>query len=320
MSAKLLGIGLFGAGVVVAVAAGGYLTVRSVPPTPVDVVATPVAEPTAVAPAGTMPNPTPAARTAAPAKVTPPPRAATRPAPAIRQPEAEPQAPPTPAATPTVVPAAPPVTEVPTASTVPVAAEPPRYVPDPPLPAATVVPDPPKFELQELTVEKHSVIGIRLDGAVSTRTARIEDRVSATVSRDVTVGTRTAIPAGVRLEGTVVLVERGGKFKNRPRLGLRFERMILADGTRVAIETDTIYREGDSPSTDATAKVGAGAVAGAILGAVLGGKKGAVLGSAAGAAGGAAAVVKGDAGESSLAAGAPLTVRLTEDVTITVSR
>ena len=176
------------------------------------------------------------------------------------------------------------------------------------------------MDLDELTVAKHSVIGIRLDGPVSTRTARVEDRVTATVSRDVTVAGRTAIAAGVRLEGTVVTVERGGRFKNRPRLGLQFDRMILADGTRVSLKTDTIYREGDSPTADATAKVGTGAVAGAILGGIIGGKKGAVIGSTVGAAGGVATVMRSDGNEASLAAGAPLTVRLTDDVAILIKR
>jgi hypothetical protein len=144
--------------------------------------------------------------------------------------------------------------------------------------------------------------------------------VSATVSRDVNVAGRTAIAAGVRLEGTVVLVERGGRFKNRPRLGLQFDRMILADGTRVSIKTDTIFREGDSPAADATARVGTGAVAGAILGAVIGGKKGAAIGTAAGVAGGVATVMRSEQGEASLPGGAPLTVRLTDEVAIQINR
>lgn len=200
-----------------------------------------------------------------------------------------------------------------------VAADPPRYLPDPPPLAVAVsaaAQESSRFEFEELTVEKHSVIGIRLDSSVSTKTARVEDRVTATVSRDVTVRGRTAIPADVRLEGTVTLVEHGGKFKNRPRLGLRFDRIIMADDTRVAIATETIYREGESPTPDATAKVGAGAVAGAILGGVFGGKKGAAIGGVAGAAGGAAVVMKEGAGETSIPAGAPLTVRLTEDLVI----
>ena len=61
-------------------------------------------------------------------------------------------------------------------------------------------------------------------------------------------------------------------------------------------------------------------MAGAILGGLLGGKKGAAIGIATGAAGGAATVARGDGNESSLPAGAPLTVRLVDEVTVTIQR
>jgi hypothetical protein len=202
----------------------------------------------------------------------------------------------------------------------PVATIPPRYIPDPaPAPPQAQAPAPePQFD--ELTVERHSVIGIRLDFAVSTRTARVEDRISATVSRNVLVNERVAIPEGARLEGTVTAVDRGGKFRDRPRLGLQFDTMILTDGTRMSIRTDAIVREGDSPSADAAARVGAGSAVGAILGGVLGGKKGAIIGGVAGAAGGTATVMNGDGNETALKAGAPLTVRLTADLTVIVRK
>lgn len=199
--------------------------------------------------------------------------------------------------------------------------DPPKYVPDPaptpqaPAPAINLEP-----EFDELTVERHSVIGIRLDYAVSSRTARVEDRISATVSRNVTVDGRVAIPEGARLEGTITAVDRGGKFRDRPRLSLQFDTMILTDGTRMSITTDAIVREGDSPSADAAARVGAGTAAGAILGSVLGGKKGAVIGGVTGAAAGTATVMSGDGNETALKAGAPLTVRLTDELVVLVRK
>ena len=84
------------------------------------------------------------------------------------------------------------------------------------------------------------------------------------------------------MEGSVTVVEKGGKFKERARLGIRFHQVVLADGTRMNITTDTIYRYGDAPGNSSAAKVGGGAVAGAILGAILGGAKGAAIGAAAG--------------------------------------
>lgn len=199
--------------------------------------------------------------------------------------------------------------------------DPPKYVPDPtptpqaPAPAINLEP-----EFDELTVERHSVIGIRLDYAVSSRTARVEDRISATVSRNVTVDGRVAIPEGARLEGTITAVDRGGKFRDRPRLSLQFDTMILTDGTRMSITTDAIVREGDSPSADAAARVGAGTAAGAILGSVLGGKKGAIIGGVTGAAAGTATVMSGDGNETALKAGAPLTVRLTDELVVLVRK
>ncbi len=52
---------------------------------------------------------------------------------------------------------------------------------------------------------------------------------------------------------------------------------ILADSTRVPIQTEAIFREGEAPGNSATSRIGASAVVGTILGAVLGGKKGAAI-------------------------------------------
>jgi hypothetical protein len=163
-------------------------------------------------------------------------------------------------------------------------------------------------------------MGIHLDTVVSSDTAKVEDKVTARVSRDVMVAGRTAIAAGSKLEGNVTLVERGGKFKERARLGIRFTTLVLPDNTRLAIQTETIFRDGDSPGNEASAKVGASAAIGAILGAVIGGKKGAAIGSAAGAAGGTAAVAAGDRNNAVFASGSPLTVRLTSPITVMIER
>lgn len=196
-----------------------------------------------------------------------------------------------------------------------------------PAPAATQASAPqsagqpaPKSRYDEVTIASDSVIGVRLESTVSSETARVEDRVNARLSRDLLVDGRVAIPAGTRLEGVVTQVERGGKFKDRPRLGIAFQSMVLADSTRIAIQTETIYRDGESPSGQAKAKVGGSAAVGAILGAMLGGKKGAVLGSTAGAAGGAAAVAAGSRAETVLSSGTQLTARLTAPVTVLIER
>ena len=181
-------------------------------------------------------------------------------------------------------------------------------------------PEPPQKVFEELVVSPNSVIGLQTENRISSDTARIEDRVEAKVTRDVKVGDAIAIPAGSRAIGSVVQVEGGGKFKERARLGIRFTTLVLADGTRMPMSTETIYREGEAPGNSSAAKIGGGAVGGAILGAILGGAKGAAIGATAGAGGGVAVVQAGDAHEVTLPAGSPMTVRLLTPLTVTVEQ
>jgi hypothetical protein len=188
----------------------------------------------------------------------------------------------------------------------PTALEPPR------------APEPPAFE--ELVVAADSVIGVEVETALSSETARIEDRVDAHVVRDVRAGSAVAIPAGSRALGSVTLVERGGKFKERARLGIRFHTLVLADGTRLPVTTETIYRDGEAPGQTSAAKIGGGAVIGAILGGIAGGAKGAAIGAATGGGAGTTAVAIGDRKPATLTAGTEVTARILSPVTVTIEK
>jgi len=196
------------------------------------------------------------------------------------------------------------------------AVEPPRIVDN--QASRTVEPAGPQYD--ELVVAADSVIGLEIESAISTDRARVEDAVVARVTRDVKVGNRVAIPAGSRANGEVTTVERGGRLKDRARLGVRFTSIVLADGTRVPIETETIYRDGDSPVNESAAKIGGGAIGGAIIGGILGGGKGAAIGSIVGAGAGSGAVAAGGRNAATLPSGTPVTVRVHEPVVVTVER
>ena len=175
-------------------------------------------------------------------------------------------------------------------------------------------------QVDELIVSADSVIGLQLKNTVSSETSQVEDRVEAQVVRDVAVGGRVAIPAGSRVLGAVTVVERGGKVRDRARLGVRFHTLVLGDGTTLQLQTDTVYRDGDSPSGSSAAKMGGAAIGGAIVGAILGGGKGAVIGGATGAAGGTAAVMAGSRRAATMASGSTVTVRVLSPVAVTVER
>ena len=218
----------------------------------------------------------------------------------------------TPAATAPVVDPAPPIAAPPNHPEPAPVLEPPRVVEAPP--------PVPVREFVEVVVPASSVIGLQLDSSLSSERAQIEDRVDARVTRDVTAGGRVAIPAGSRVIGSVTLVERGGKIKERARLGIRFHTVVFADGTELPIKTDPVFREGESPSGESARKIGGAAAGGAIIGAILGGGKGAVLGGAAGAAGGTAATMAGGRNAANLSAGTVITVRLTDPVSVDVEK
>ncbi len=179
---------------------------------------------------------------------------------------------------------------------------------------------PAKPAFVEVVVPASSVVGLNVATSISSETARVEDRVEARVTRDVLAEGRVAIPAGTRVIGDVTLVERGGKMKDKARLGVRFHTLVLADGSQIPFRTDAIFREGASPGNESARKIGGAAIGGAILGAIIGGAKGAAIGGATGAAGGSAVVMAGDRNAATLPAGTVVTVRLSSPVSIDVER
>jgi type IV secretory pathway VirB10-like protein len=299
--------------VCVAAGAGGtFLAVRNDPPpvTPAEIETLPATSTAAVAESEEVIEPAPAAaRPSALQPVTPKPRPAqppSAPRTPVRQAATEPRA--------SEPPPPPPVVAQDTRSAVPIE---PAAISDNQA-SHSVEPPAPSFE--ELVVAADSVIGLQLESPVTSERAQVEDSVVARVTRDVRVGDRVAIPAGARVLGEVTLVERGGKVRERARLGVRFTSVVLADGTRLPMRSETIYREGDSPGRESSAKIGGGAIGGAIIGGILGGAKGAAIGGSIGAGAGTAAVMAGDRNHATLSAGTPLTVRIEDPVVVTVER
>ena len=346
MITKPVVAGLLAAGCLSAAAGGAYVAVRqnssgldSTPPAPVAAsgpVSGPVAETEAVVtpvePVASEPTPAPVQEpelerpAAAPVRASNPveTRTARRSA-RVERPVSRPSTSrPDPPAS--VSDEAAPAPEIPLPSAAAPEAPPPAAPPGPepvradPLALPVVLAPTPEREFVEVTVPASSVIGLQVETSLSTERARIEDKVEARVTRDVSAEGRVAIPSGSRAIGSVILVERGGKIKERARLGVRFHTLVFADGSELPIRTEAIYREVESPSGDSARKIGAGTVGGAILGAILGGGKGAVLGGAAGAAGGTAASMAGGRNAASLPAGTIVTVRLSEPVTLDVEK
>jgi hypothetical protein len=215
-------------------------------------------------------------------------------------------------------PVAQPPAEAPAAPTPPPVT--PAPVPEPVKPAEVQPEAPRPAQFEEVILPSASVMGLQLETSISSDRARVEDRVEARVSRDVMAAGRVAIPAGARVIGSVIEVDKGGKVKAPAHIGIRFHTVVLADGSEVALRTEPIFRDAESPAASSAKKIGGAAIAGAILGGIMGGGKGAATGGAIGAAGGTAAVMSGDRTVVNMAAGQLLTVKLSAPATITVER
>lgn len=165
-------------------------------------------------------------------------------------------------------------------------------------------------EQRELRLPEGTSIQVRLAHALSSRTARREDRVDASVAEPVRADGVLALPAGTQMRGVVRAVEPAQRPSKAGRVEIEFDSVYL-DPTRLEMRGRVAeIRE----SGDQAKKAGIGAVVGGVLGGILGGRNGAIAGILVGG-GGAVVATKGEDVE--LPAGTVLTVRLEQPLVIT---
>jgi hypothetical protein len=156
-------------------------------------------------------------------------------------------------------------------------------------------------------------IQARLEQPLSSKTARVEQRVEATVVRPVRLDNRIVIPAGGLVSGVVRSVQPAQRPVRGGRLELTFNRVQVDGRTWVDMQTRIVSIKENLDRSDTAKKVGIGAALGGLLGQVLGGTKGAILGVLIGGAGGAIAS-EGDDVE--LPEGTILTLRLDQPLSV----
>jgi hypothetical protein len=128
-----------------------------------------------------------------------------------------------------------------------------------------------------------------LDDRVSSKYARPDDRVEATVAEPVRVDGRVAIPAGATVAGRVRDIVPAERSSLGGRVELSFGTLVTSEGTRVRIPTRVV-----SMKESGVDKGKAGLrLVGGILGAVVDGGKGAIIGAVLGG-GGAVVASKGE--------------------------
>jgi type IV secretion system protein VirB10 len=181
-------------------------------------------------------------------------------------------------------------------------AETPAAPPDAPAaPAAPAVTDPNQY-----VVPAQTTIPMILMNTINTRSAYVGQSIYCESIYPIAVRNHIIIPKGTSIRGTVTEVVRPGHVKGRAQIGLRFDEMVLPNGTTRQLrgflagfgsDRDDSFKPkegqiqgGGSKGADA-GKVARTTIPGAEIGTIVGAAKGAPLeglgiGSAAGAAAG----------------------------------
>lgn len=169
-------------------------------------------------------------------------------------------------------------------------------------------------DTRAVRLDEGTEIVVRLDDALSSRTARVEDRFEASIARPVRAEGRLAIPAGTRVRGIVTSAEPARRPSRSGRLELDFDSLYV-DRARLDLRGRVVSVGQDDQSNRQTTekKAGLGAVLGGVLGGILGGKDLLVIGAVLGG-GGAVVASKGEDVE--LPAGTLVTIRLERALTV----
>ena len=148
-------------------------------------------------------------------------------------------------------------------------------------------------------------LDVRLEQALSSETATLEQRFEATTAADILQNDQVIIPAGSRVRGVVSSVDQASRTDRRGSMTLAFDQITVNGRTYDMRGTVTQVLQGET--SNEVKKIGGGAGVGAIIGGILGGVKGAIIGAAIGAGGTIAATEGSDV---DLDAGTILRVRL----------
>lgn len=165
-----------------------------------------------------------------------------------------------------------------------------------------------------------AVVNVTLDQAVGTKTSKVGDTFSATVSDAITAANgQVVVPAGSKVYGKVTGLQESDNATQKAAIRLDFERINVNGVERpfeAKITTTELKTQNEETRNETLKKAGIGAAAGAVLGAVIGGGDiSKILGGAAiGAAAGTVISLGGGDVEAVLPAGSKMTLQTTQQV------
>ena len=147
---------------------------------------------------------------------------------------------------------------------------------------------------ETVTVPSGKVLTVSLADAVGSKLSQPGQSFGGSLAKAVEVSGEVVIPAGARVEGTVVDAKPLGRFAGGALLQLKLN-SVTVSGEQLPVQTATFTQTIKGKGKRTGVMAGGGAGLGALIGGLAGGGKGAAIGAAAGAgAGGAGAAFTGN--------------------------
>ena len=185
-------------------------------------------------------------------------------------------------------------------------------------PAPAPKPAPVAAGPKNYTIPVGTSLSVQLPADISTKKAKVGQRISGNLMNDVVVDGKVVAKAGALVQGSVTEVVSGSKtIGGTPTLGLAFDSLTFADGGDRPVNARIRQVSEKSDKGADTAKIAGGAVAGGVIGHQFDSNKGKWVGAILGAAAGTAAA-KNTGKEIVLPAGTVVGLTLESPVTVTM--
>jgi hypothetical protein len=153
---------------------------------------------------------------------------------------------------------------------------------NPGAPAAAVPAPPPPPPPEPIVIPSGTVLTVRLQQALSSKTNTEGDPFNATLAQPLTVKGKTVVPAGSSLSGVVTEAHKAGRFKGGATLDIALNSLTINDKT-YRLTTMTMAQASKGKGKRTAVMTGGGAGGGTLIGGLAGGGKGAVIGALVGA-------------------------------------
>jgi hypothetical protein len=159
-------------------------------------------------------------------------------------------------------------------STPPATPAPVQETPPPPPPP----PPPPK----PIVIPAGTVLTVRLQDAIGSKTSQTGDRFHASLAEPIAVNGKTVAGSGSGVSGAVTEAHAAGRFKGAATLNVVADTLTIR-GVPYRIQTMPLTQQSKGKGKRTAGMVGGGAGGGALIGGLAGGGKGAAIGALVGA-------------------------------------